>query len=442
LRGGVVCLCTLIVLEYQLFFPFPTTDARVPEYFQTLAERSDDRAVFDVPIDDPLAQKQALWQQTVHHKPLVAGYVTRRTSVDPAKLALLSALVMGDLIERDANLTPAQMRTILTAQGIGVVVYHRDLLVPKWDRVLAWASQVFGAPVYQAERIAIYEVPLETSAQPDLIAPSLEFYTSGADGDSNVWLREAGNIYLYAATDEDKRVAVTLSPLFKSRRLQLFIDSALTRAWQIDAPSEPLTFRMRLTPGFHTLRLVTPDDCVEVPVAPMCLLNGMTPPEQCGLLDQPICVSMALADLRIEPETQMVYQPMIVQLGNGMSLRGVRLPSVAQAGQRIAVDTDWLATEKLAGDYHLFVHVLDSNGTLLTQYDDVPGDVTFPTTQWATPQQWSQTATLDLPNTITAGRYEIYAGWYRYPELTRLMVEGNGKGAASQLVFIGYLVIP
>ena len=443
LRGGMLGLCVLIALEYQLFFPFPTTEASLPTYFQTLAARNDDRAVFDVPIDDPLAQKQALWQQTVHHKPLLAGYVTRRTSVDPAKLELLSKLTIGDLNDKSTMVTPMQARSILAEQGIGVVIYHRDLLDAQWDQVLAWANQVFGAAVYQADRMAIYEVPPENAVdanQITLITPSAEFYTTAPD--AAVWLREAGDIYLYTSTDVDQRVTVTLSPLFKSRRLQLFVDNALSRAWLIDTPDEPLAFWVKLAPGFHTLRLVTPDGCVEVPVAPMCLLNGTKAPDQCEQLESPICVSMDLSDLHIEAETAMAYQPMTVQLGNGVSLRSVRSPSTAQPGQRIAVDTEWLATEQLPGDYHLFVHLLDSNGTLITQYDNVPGDATFPTKQWSVPQHWAQTAVLDLPATLATGRHEIYAGWYRYPELTRLTVEGNGKGAASQLVFIGYLVIP
>jgi hypothetical protein len=424
-----------------VFFPYPTTDASLPEYFQTLAVRNDGRAVFDVPIDDPLAQKMALWQQTVHQQPLVAGYVLRRTSVDPAKVELLSKLASGELSQPE--LTPLRARAILRAQGIGVVVYHRDRVDAQWDKVLAWATEVFGAAVHQAERLAIFEVPLDTepsTEQATLIAPSAEFYTSAQD--SAFWLREAGDVYLYTPMSGDQRVTVKLSSLFKSRRLQLWVDNAPIRAWVIDVPEDDLSFWINLEAGFHTLRFVTLDGCVEVPVAPMCLLNDETPSELCASLEESTCVSMAFSDIQIDTETWMGYQEMPVQLQYGLSLRGVRVPATAEAGQRIIVDTEWSASEQLPGDYHFFIHVVDSSGTLITQYDSVPGDNTYPTTQWSAPQQWAQTATLDLPATMAIGTYELYAGWYRYPELTRLMVEGQGKGAASQLVFIGYLVIP
>ncbi|MBX3080404.1 MAG: hypothetical protein KF716_02150, partial [Anaerolineae bacterium] len=444
LRGGCAFVYVFIVLEYQLFFPFPTTEASVPDYFQTVAARNDGRAVFDVPADDLLAQKEALWQQTVHHQPLVAGYVSRRTPVDPAKITLLSDLATGKLTELH-SIDPTVVKAIFQAQGIGVIVYHRATLNARWDDTTRWATGVFGAAVYQTDQMAIYEVPSGTppdDTQVSLIEPSPEFYARAPLTDGVFWLREAGNVYLFVPAAGDQRITVTLSPLFKSRRLQLFIDGTLTRAWQLDSPTESLTFWVNLAAGFHTLRFATPDGCVEVPIPPMCLLNNTTPADQCGLLDAPVCVSMAFADIRIEPETVMAYQALPVQLQYGLALRGVRVQNKAQAGVPLIIDTEWLATEKLPGDYHLFIHLLDDVGTMITQYDGVPGEATYPTTQWAVPQAWSQTATLDLPATMKPGRYELYAGWYRYPELTRLTVDGDGKGAASQLVFIGYLVIP
>ena len=63
----------LILLEYQLFSPFLTTDAAQPNYFRQLAHRDDVRAVLDLPTDDNLVAKTGLFLQTLHHKPLIAG---------------------------------------------------------------------------------------------------------------------------------------------------------------------------------------------------------------------------------------------------------------------------------------------------------------------------------------------------------------------------------
>jgi hypothetical protein len=71
--AGILAALTLV--EYQLFFPFPTAPGALPAYFESLSRRNDIRAVFDVPWDDPLAQKAAPTGRPT--QALMAGYVSR-----------------------------------------------------------------------------------------------------------------------------------------------------------------------------------------------------------------------------------------------------------------------------------------------------------------------------------------------------------------------------
>ena len=56
---------------------------------------------------------------------------------------------------------------------------------------------------------------------------------------------------------------------------------------------------------------------------------------------------------------------------------------------------------------------------------------------WSDQQQWIETAHIDLPANLPAGKYSAYTGWYAYPDLTRLKVEATTPHAADGLVYLG-----
>jgi hypothetical protein len=216
----------------------------------------------------------------------------------------------------------------------------------------------------------------------------------------------------------------------------------------INPPSQQLNFWLRLEPGFHTLHFILPDGCTPIQVAPVCLRfdaarqSGST----CTLKNEErnLCISMALDRLQIEDSGVMAFQSRAIHLHDGavsLDLRGFRVPAQANAGQLMAVETDWLAQQTLRGDYHLFVVVLDQSSKPVAQVDTVPGGGTFPTTTWSAPQQWTEMVTLSLPKDLQSGTYGVYAGWYRYPEITRLTVDGTTPHAADGLVYLQDLTI-
>ncbi|MBZ0278616.1 MAG: hypothetical protein K8I60_20885, partial [Anaerolineae bacterium] len=140
-RGLALLLGAVIVWEYQSFWPLPTLPAAIPPAVQALAGRDDLRAVFDLPWDNVLAAKDALYLQTGHEHPLIAGQVTRRTPVSPAKLALL------------ATLDPA----LLNQAGADVVIIYRQY--DPENTYEAAARERLGAPLYEDDRYIVFTVP-------------------------------------------------------------------------------------------------------------------------------------------------------------------------------------------------------------------------------------------------------------------------------------------
>jgi len=149
-------LILLVLLDYQSFWPLPTYSAEIPQAVRDLAERDDVRAVFNIPWDNVLAAKDALWLQTAHEKPLIAGQVTRRTPVSPAKLTIL-----------EQTLDPA----LLNEAGADLVILHKQY---DGDGKLAEnARNKFGTPYYEDGQLALWDVPNATqSPQLSIVLPT------------------------------------------------------------------------------------------------------------------------------------------------------------------------------------------------------------------------------------------------------------------------------
>jgi hypothetical protein len=452
IRAIVLGALTLFMLiEYQFSFPFQITPTAVEPYFAELRDRTDTQAVFDVPWDDPLGQKAALNQQMVHQKPLLAGYVSRATTVDEAKLNVLSRVATNEayiLADSLQPLDPGSTRDVLRKNGADVLVYHFGTFKNKEKQkgqLMDWVRAMFGPPRQQSEWTAIFEVP---PAEQPFHGAVLAYSHSGwwrQTPDAIPWITDSASLDVYASDPIDRRWQFSLSPLLHSRRLDLKVDKRLIRSWTVKTGS--LEFWLKLEPGFHKIEFMMPEGCTPVPIAPACMLydNASRDEQVCQLNQTPgqddsrVCVSMALNSLQTQESGEMAFQPRSVRLFDAtteIDLRGFRLPAQAEAGQPLTVITDWLVPRKPGGDYHLFVHMLDTNGTLIAQADTIPGENGFPTTTWIANQTWSEGLTLTLPANIN-GAYSVYAGWYRYPELTRLQVDASTPRAVDGLVYLG-----
>ncbi|MCC7209981.1 MAG: hypothetical protein IT323_21945, partial [Anaerolineae bacterium] len=423
-------LAVVILFEYQLFWPFPVIPAALPGVFAALRERDDVRAVFDVPWNDPVAQKDALYEQTAHGHPLIAGYVSRGTSVDPARLALLSDAATGALADE------ATARGLLRARGADVIVYHRALL--DWEPTLAFAERAFGPALYVDEWRAVYAVP---AGDPLPAGPLFTLAPDGWPHDESgaYWLTGTpdrvprGEVYFTAAGEGDLVWRLDIAPLVAPRTLRIALDGEHVMSFAVSG-RRTLVFHTRAAPGFHTLRLETAENCTPAPVAPTCLLiDGAAQPNGgCTLpAGQFACASLALFAIEAAPAGEMAFREQPVALDTGLSLLGFRAPARIMPGEALTVETTWRATQHLPGDYHLFVHMVGADGQPVAQFDGAPGENTFPTTAWDAPQTWIEAVHIDVPAGSAPGVYRLFTGWYRYPDLIRLSVLGDAPGAAD-----------
>ncbi len=431
LRAALVTLLGAAVLvEYQLFAPFPTDDARLSPYYGALAGTQNVRAVLDAPADDPIAAKFALFAQTVHGKPLIAGHALRRTPQDPALLALLDRAALGGEEGALPTLPDGAVVPLLSRAGADRVIVHKRFVADSAAAV-ARLRTILGAAEYEDELIAAFAVPRADAL------PESPLWAAGAgwagtvalDGAPWSLLGGAGEWHLVTAQPYAE-LSIPARAYGGPRRLAVRLDGALIGGGVLS--DGELRLPLWTAPGIHTLRFEALDGCDPYPFEPDCLA-GEALGGACARVQPPVCLSAALGTPRWtplpgEPET------LDVALDGGLRLEGYTL---ARSDDAHALDVRlfWTAERALPADYALFVHLADlQTAKPLAQFDGYPA---IATTAWRRGARWVSDVRMTLPDDLPPGEYALNAGWFEPVSGTRLSVRGDRRWAGDGIVHLG-----
>ncbi|HKZ84104.1 MAG TPA: glycosyltransferase family 39 protein [Anaerolineae bacterium] len=116
-----------------------------------------------------------------------------------------------------------------------------------------------------------------------------------------------------------------------------------------------------------------------------------------------------------------------ITFGDVIQLDGYELNVAAPASKQVALDLHWSALQRPPEDYTVFVHLLDSQGLLITQWDSQPLNGDYPTSWWQPGETVLDTRILPLPDDLPAGAYRLAIGLYRSVDGTRLPVRDAGQ---------------
>ncbi len=363
-RWGMVIVAVLGILwDYPMFYPMPQVSAELPQALYDLADRDDIRAVFNIPYNDRVLVKQALYMQVAHQHPILAGMMYRDTPVNPAKLALLQA-----------TLDPA----LLDEAGADVVILQKTADDTLYQRAL---SQL-GAPTYEDATISIFDVPIPAQSPTFVTTPFTPQTTYDAI-ETYVYTPQVGHtwvdIALEAYPQQERQVMLSLNHVpihhltvrdMTTVRLPLVFDNA----------------------GFHTLRL------------------SLNPPCPAPMSDIDRCVGLAIHQLAFGEFSAHIDAP--VTFSTGIELLSSH---ISIQDDTVWVGTYWYASQGIADNILRFIHITDSTGSLVAQNDGIMAVIPNNST-------WADGVILSLPPDLPNGTYPVSLGWYVYPSLDRLAV--------------------
>ena len=368
-------LLAAILYDYQWYWPFPTRSAAIPEQIAALRQRSDLRAVLNIPARNSAAIKDSLWLQTAHQLPLIGGMVTRRTPVNPARLELLQS-----------TLDPALLR--LAGADVVIVNLRRTS-----DLHYELVETQLGPALYQDRYLAVYETPA-TEAAPLLHAPL----------ESLLRFNQPYDVPLFAP--QDGWLDVSAEMWAGGRDLLLLLDNVPLQRWSWSLQEADLKHAsLPLRAGaWHMLTFVPEPGCLRAPAVAL------------------VCPEEALERFTLEFLPAAALQQ--ARFAEGVTLLAGSLPARVAAGDELVLRLHWDFAQARDDFDVRFVHLLDAEGQLVAQSDETLGLL-------PAGSQLSERISLALPAALPPGEYGAWLGWYRYPQITRLpLLEPADSGGA------------
>jgi mannosyltransferase len=119
--------------------------------------------------------------------------------------------------------------------------------------------------------------------------------------------------------------------------------------------------------------------------------------------------------------------PLTAHFGDSISLQSAALTSkIVQPGDVLGITFTWATSNPLTQRYKIFIHLLDSTGTLVSQRDSEPGNNLAITSTWQPNQPITDAHGLLIPVHMPPGDYRIVVGLYDINQPSqRLAVNGT-----------------
>ena len=141
-------------------------------------------------------------------------------------------------------------------------------------------------------------------------------------------------------------------------------------------------------------------------------------------------------ELRWRQHATSMIRPLSYKLGPTIWLVGYDLVTrELSPGDPLQMTLYWRTRKEVDRDYTVFVHVQDASGQVVTGWDAMPRENTFPTTEWPAGQVIDDRRVIPLPEDIPLGEYQVVLGMYYRPTGERLPVYGStGKSIPGDAI--------
>ena len=405
-------LAGLVIFEF-LSIPLPTIAPPTSPFYRELAREPGDFAIVEVPMGRGYS-KAYMFLQTLHGKRLVEGHVSR-TPPD-AYQTITNQPVLASLSEnRDLDTSRCDLSRqlgSLAAEDIHYIVIHKTDLPD--ERLAEWQDYFTIPPRYEDDDLLVYrtrpvlgrDFTAEHTLGGGLALVQARVTPTRTTQGGMVWVDLRWTTTLTPTKDYGARLTL-LDPAGKAvqeKTVRLCKDWPTSQWGQgaLMVDEHKIQMDPRLPASTVQLQLAVVDrETGEV----------LPPTQTIATLE----VS-ALARQLTPPPMQVTTS---VTFGQVLDLLGY---DVHREPDSLHLTLHWQARDRL--DYFkFFVHLYDTqSGDLVTQYDTVPKEWTYPTNWWEAGEVVSDEITLPS-DTIPAGVYRIAVGVYNPDTLERLPVQ-------------------
>ncbi len=258
-RRKVMALAVVGLVCFEFLpAPYPLSEVEVPPFYKTLAIDDEEYAILELPMN--WDRPAHLLYQTVHRKPIIAGYVTRPnplSAVERVPVLQHFRFLGPDIIAQDPGEIAPEVFEYL---GIRYVILHGYMLPPGGEReaVFGLVQEILGdqLPFYQDGQIAVYRVGGQEQKSPFVILGAEWGQRQGRDGEPRRELGAEATCVIIAPSAGEARLAFTAFSTRDTRSLELSSNGEFVGNYQIAIQAEEfVTDPISLQEGINMLRL-------------------------------------------------------------------------------------------------------------------------------------------------------------------------------------------
>lgn len=270
-RGGACMALTVLLLLEHIAVPFPMTTPRVPRFYTELAKAPEPGVIYELPFS--LKRPASLYSQTIHQRPIVAGYVSRRLNNPLRLFPRCAGPTDGDITPPVADVTAVEAWVLRASDVRWLVELRQDPQLNVAQTADFLSRYALPDPLYVDEETAVYR---PRPPGPPLSAVRVGYgwfpvELVGPDRTPVRWMSTTATFYVWTLADsaQSQRLRFNATTFNAPRRLRVALDGANLGVWRVEA-TQRLDTPVTLEPGLHTVTLTT----IEPPISPWSVNYG------------------------------------------------------------------------------------------------------------------------------------------------------------------------
>lgn len=136
-------------------------------------------------------------------------------------------------------------------------------------------------------------------------------------------------------------------------------------------------------------------------------------------------------------EAPVPSEPLAVNFSGQVELIGFDLPETSvDAGSTLPLTLYWHSLTTFDQNWKVFVHLIDADGNIKSQQDQIPGAGQFPTTSWVPDEYITDSYNIPIPADLPPGEaaYRLRIGLYDANDFNRMLVVAEGQITGDHVV--------